>query len=69
MVLNDESRKPKIQEPKIMASPVMTPPEFRKPMFNPKPAPPIEIFNPQSSPMESNEDELDIPAFIRKKMK
>jgi cell division protein FtsZ len=67
MVLNDESRKPKIQEPKITASPVMAPPEFRKPMFNPKPAPPVEIASPQ--PTESDEDELDIPAFIRKKMK
>jgi hypothetical protein len=37
-------------------------------MFNPKPAPPIEIANPQPVP-ENNEDELDIPAFIRKKMK
>jgi len=67
MVLNDEPRKPKIQEPKITASPVMAPLEFRKPMFNPKPAPPVEIVNPQ--PAESDEDELDIPAFIRKKMK
>jgi len=69
MVLNDDARKPKIQEPKISPPPIMVSPEFRKPMFNPKPAPPIEISNPQSSPMESSEDELDIPAFIRKKMK
>jgi cell division protein FtsZ len=69
MVLNnDEPRKPKIQEPKVMATPVMTPPEFRKPMFNPKPAPPIEIINPAPA-QDPNEDELDIPAFIRKKMK
>jgi cell division protein FtsZ len=68
MILNDEPRKPKIQEPRATVSPVMTPPEFRKPMFNPKPAPPIEIANPQPVP-ENNEDELDIPAFIRKKMK
>jgi cell division protein FtsZ len=69
MVLNDEARKPKIQEPKAMVPPVMASLEFRKPMFNPKPAPPIEIINPQPAPAEPNEDELDIPAFIRKKMK
>ncbi len=70
MVLNDEARKPKIQEPKIMAPPVMASLEFRKPMFNPKPAPPIEIMNPDPAPpLQATEDELDIPAFIRKKMK
>ena len=69
MVLNDESRKPKIQESRVVAPPVMISPEFRKPMFNPKPAPPIEIASPQPAAPENNEDELDIPAFIRKKMK
>jgi cell division protein FtsZ len=39
--------------------------EARKPLFSPKPVEPIQ---PQHQP-EEPEDELDIPAFIRKKMK
>ncbi len=68
MVLN-EPTKPKMQEPKFVSPiPAM---EVRKPMFNPKPAPPIEIGDEPSGSLaeEPTEDELDIPAFIRKKMK
>jgi cell division protein FtsZ len=66
MVLNDDMRKPKM--PEARPTPQIIPPqEFRKPMFNPKPTPPIELVNPQPAP--TSEDELDIPAFIRKKMK
>jgi cell division protein FtsZ len=39
-------------------------PEVRKPLFSPKPAEPVVSTMP-----EEEEDELDIPAFIRKKMK
>jgi cell division protein FtsZ len=53
----------------VFSEPKNTPPpmEVRKPLFNPKPVQPIapiEIPEP-----ESGDDELDIPAFIRKKMK
>ncbi|HVY67998.1 MAG TPA: cell division protein FtsZ, partial [Patescibacteria group bacterium] len=64
MVLNDEPKKPKMQEP-AFSNPV-PPVEVRKPMFNPKPAPPIET---EPQPPAGSDDELDIPAFIRKKMK
>jgi len=66
MVLNDDMRKPKMPEARP-APQIIPPQEFRKPMFNPKPTPPIELVNPQPAP--TSEDELDIPAFIRKKMK
>lgn len=52
--------------------PVMPPPvEARKPLFNPKPVAPIQ---PMEKPVSGNDrieedDELEIPAFIRKKMK
>ncbi len=64
MVLNDEPKKPKMQEQRFV-SPAQAP-EVRKPMFNPKPAQPIDISLDSG---EVSEDELDIPAFIRKKMK
>lgn len=69
LVLNEEPRKPKISEPKYVSQ--ITPAlEIRKPMFNPKPAPPIEHVNMDSNSGQSaTDDELDIPAFIRKKMK
>ena len=69
MVLNEPTQKPKIQEPKFINP--MPPMEVRKPMFNPKPSPPIEIIPDQSPALDggASEDELDIPAFIRKKMK
>ncbi len=38
--------------------------EVRKPLFTPKPIEPVH-----SQPQEPEDDELDIPAFIRKKMK
>jgi len=40
--------------------------EMRKPLFSPKPVDPVPM---QSDSDETDEDELDIPAFIRKKMK
>ncbi len=40
-------------------------PEVRKPLFSPKLAEPV----PMQSSAEEDDDELDIPAFIRKKMK
>ncbi len=50
--------------------------EVRKPLFSPKPIEPIQPITPvqpaQVRPIETpaeEEDELDIPAFIRKKMK
>lgn len=53
----------------IVASPVHMDepvrPEVRKPLFSPKPAEPV----PMQSMAEEEDDELDIPAFIRKKMK
>jgi cell division protein FtsZ len=68
MVLNDDVKKVKAPEQRIFTSSTPPPMEVRKPMFNPKPAPPIEQMDiPQSG--DSAEDELDIPAFIRKKMK
>ena len=70
MVLNEQT-KPKVLENKF-TNPIMPTQEIRKPMFSPKPAPPIEISMPEeSSPAAADtaEDELDIPAFIRKKMK
>ncbi len=39
-------------------------PEIRKPIFSPKPVEPVPMQQ-----AEEEEDELDIPAFIRKKMK
>lgn len=47
------------------AAPEPARPEVRKPLFSPKPAEPVQ----QMGEEETEEDELDIPAFIRKKMK
>jgi hypothetical protein len=70
-------------EPKIF-QPQQPPMEVRKPLFNPAPAQPVQPIQqqppvqqpmprqqpqPQAMPESSDEDELDIPAFIRKKMK
>jgi cell division protein FtsZ len=54
--------------PKQVSPPMPEPvrPEVRKPLFSPKPVEPIQ---PQQHQPEEPEDELDIPAFIRKKMK
>ena len=72
---SSEDRKPIIVEPKPVA-PAPMPMEIRKPLFNPAPAQPIQSINRQQIRNEptpptsgSEEDELDIPAFIRKKMK
>ena len=67
LILNDEPKKVKMPEPRIYNNPIPVA-EVRKPMFNPKPAPPIDRIDTPSAD-EISEDELDIPAFIRKKMK
>ena len=70
MVLNEDSRKAKNARAKI-CSPAIIRPGIRKPMFNPKPTPPIEIMTPPplqpNAPNRATEDELDIPAFIQEK--
>ncbi len=54
------------QSPDVEESrPEIPRPEVRKPLFSPKPADPV----PMQSSDEDPDDELDIPAFIRKKMK
>lgn len=58
------------EERKVFTQPVQQPieekrPEIRKPLFSPKP---VDIVQPQPD-AGNDEDELDIPAFIRKKMK
>ncbi|MCL5666739.1 MAG: cell division protein FtsZ [Patescibacteria group bacterium] len=67
MVFNDEPKKAPVSEPRNFPQPVPAV-EIRKPLFNPKPAPPVAAI-PQDQPADNTEDELDIPAFIRKKMK
>lgn len=56
-----------VKRPATSQQPVVETPrvEVRKPLFSPKPAEPVM---PQM-PTSAEEDELDIPAFIRKKMK
>jgi cell division protein FtsZ len=49
------------------ATPVQ--PEARKPLFNPKPVEPAQPMDSTEPEKSDGEDELDIPAFIRKKMK
>src|SRR5581483_3935270 len=67
MVLNDEPKRSKLPESKFVA-PAPSLMETRKPMFNPKPIAPVT--EPEPAETESaTDDELDIPAFIRKKMK
>lgn len=61
----DEPKKNLVIEPKVSA-PVQQV-EMRKPLFNPRPVQPIKPV--EESPAASEEDELEIPAFIRKKMK
>jgi cell division protein FtsZ len=70
MVLNEDPKRQKMMEPKILpkAPPIMAQPITRQPMFSPKPAPPIENIE-MPAPDAGSEDDLDIPAFIRKKMK
>lgn len=57
------------QQPKSEPAPA---PEVRRPLFNPQPAQPKPSVQsmPSSSALKTDEsDELEIPAFIRKKMK
>lgn len=61
----DEPKKNAPIEPRVSAP--VQPVEMRKPLFNPRPAQPIKPV--EESPAVSEEDELEIPAFIRKKMK
>ena len=68
IVMNEDAKRTKLPEQKFV-NPITPAPEVRKPMFNPKPAPPIETMSPVFGSEEASEDELDIPAFIRKKMK
>jgi cell division protein FtsZ len=64
--LKEEPKRPAPVEHKVI-SPVMPSMEVRKPLFNPKP---VEPVNPLPQVQEdSADDELEIPAFIRKKMK
>ena len=57
---------PSITPPIVTEEPEFVRPEVRKPLFSPKPAEPVPM---QSNDDATDEDELDIPAFIRKKMK
>ena len=67
MGLGDEDR-PASEPSRIFAKPSGSAPmETRKPLFSPKPAPVIKSMEEKQENEE--DDELDIPAFIRKKMK
>ncbi len=66
MNLGEEEPRRTTPEPQIFPSPTPSIQEIRKPLFSPKPAPVIKTI--KNEPGE-DEDELDIPAFIRKKMK
>lgn len=57
----EEVKRPPVQSQSAVEVPKV---EIRKPLFSPKPAEPVQ---PVANSEE--EDELDIPAFIRKKMK
>ncbi len=67
MVLNEEPKKVQNFEPRNFSSAPAV--EQRKPLFNPKPASPMGDMAKSPVPQETDDDELDIPAFIRKKMK
>ncbi|MDQ3018729.1 MAG: cell division protein FtsZ, partial [bacterium] len=69
----EDSPRPTMQMPSSSSSPSVSDitsepprPEIRKPLFSPKPVEPVPM---QQDDTETDEDELDIPAFIRKKMK
>ena len=76
MMMNEPEPKRSFAEPKIF-QPASPPMEVRKPLFNPAPSQPVQPApKPTPPPQENNnnnndnpDDELDIPAFIRKKMK
>jgi cell division protein FtsZ len=65
--INDDSMlRPTAASPSTPAVEAPIRPEVRKPLFSPKPVDPVPM---QANEEETDEDELDIPAFIRKKMK
>ncbi len=73
-LLSHEEKRHLIPETKTapVNLPPITPVEIRKPMFNPRPVqptPPIEKMPEPSMSVGDDDDELEIPAFIRKKMK
>ncbi len=59
--IEENSRMAPINQPEEMPRP-----EVRKPLFSPKPVEPVPTMDDRE---EATDDELDIPAFIRKKMK
>lgn len=59
----EEPRRPAVPAASEVEPPVV---EVRKPLFSPKPAEPVM---PKITEENDSEDELDIPAFIRKKIK
>lgn len=65
----EEVRKPAfIEQKKTFQTPPVQ--EVRKPLFNPKPSQPIHPYEkPSATAGAGDDDELEIPAFIRKKMK
>jgi len=67
MNLTPEVKKPQPEPKPFPAAPPMA--EIRKPLFNPKPIEPVRTIPQQPEQNSSEEDELEIPAFIRKKMK
>ena len=83
MAFGEEMKKPVMSESR--PQPVRPPMEVRKPLFNPRPIQPtqppvqtqpiqplqpVQPIQPIENKMaQSEEDELEIPAFIRKKMK
>ncbi len=75
MSMPEESKKPQFVEPKVFPQNNPPPMEIRKPLFNPIPAQPVQPIQPANPSIQSrdntppSDDELDIPAFIRKKMK
>lgn len=76
LLMSDPEPRRVFAEQKAFQPPVQpTPPpvEVRKPLFTPAPAQPTPVMRPEPrempTAMENQEDELDIPAFIRKKMK
>ncbi len=58
------AEEPRMAEPKPQPAYEAPRVEPRKPLFTPQAADPV-----QAMPDDEDEDELDIPAFIRKKMK
>lgn len=65
-LLAEEPKRP-VSAPQTAPSQSVVRPEVRKPLFTPKPAEPI--MPKQAVSVAEEDDELEIPAFIRKKMK